>query len=165
MCGVAQHAEDTPEWGRQGLTCVNQQLWGQKLPSIRPFQDYYQSFSGLTNYSKNFYSSWCCSNFQQISKPNPNHFQQVSKQFQTKSNQTSPMFKTLHPSYDQNDIPGNFNVKNSKQFLLFSCKLAKYFKFPNLPNLSGETKKFIEGSKVTRSNPKAKYLPHISDLV
>ena len=43
-----------------------------------------QSFSGLTNYSKNFYLSWCHSNFQQISKQNPIHFQPVSKLFQTK---------------------------------------------------------------------------------
>ena len=45
----------------------------------------YQSFSGLTNYSKNFYLSWCCSIFKQISKRNPIHFQQVAKLFQTKS--------------------------------------------------------------------------------
>ena len=28
----------------------------------------YHSFSGLPNNSKNFYLSWCCSNFEQISK-------------------------------------------------------------------------------------------------
>ena len=48
-----------------------------------PFQDYYQTFSGLPNYSKNFYLSWCCSNFQQFSKQKPIHFQQVSKLYQT----------------------------------------------------------------------------------
>ena len=45
----------------------------------------YQSFSGLPNYSKNFYYlSWCCSNFQTISPQIPIHFQRVSKQFSTK---------------------------------------------------------------------------------
>ena len=39
--------------GGQGLRCINQQPWGQKLASISP-QDYYQSFSGLTNYSRTF---------------------------------------------------------------------------------------------------------------
>ena len=58
---------------------------GQKLASISSFQDCNHSFSGLTNYSKNFYLSWCCSKFQQISKPNPIHFEQVSNLFQTKS--------------------------------------------------------------------------------
>ena len=45
----------------------------------------YQSFSGLPNYSNNFCSSWCGSNFQQIFKEHPIYFQQVSKLFQTKS--------------------------------------------------------------------------------
>ena len=39
---------------------VNRPSWGQKLASISPFLDFYQSFLGLTNYSKNFYFSWCC---------------------------------------------------------------------------------------------------------
>ena len=47
---------------------------GQKPAPISPFQDYYQSFSALTNYSKNIYLSWCCSSFQQISKQYSIHF-------------------------------------------------------------------------------------------
>ena len=46
--------------GGQDLICVNQPPWGQKLASISPFLDYYQFFSGLTIFSKNFYLSWCC---------------------------------------------------------------------------------------------------------
>ena len=42
----------------------------------------YQSFSGLINYSKKFYLSWCC--FQQINKKS-NTFQQVFKQLPSKS--------------------------------------------------------------------------------
>ena len=47
----------------------------------------YQSFTGLPNYSKKFYLSWCCSNFQQISKENPfpPSFKTISKQI------TSPL--------------------------------------------------------------------------
>ena len=52
----------------------------------------YQFFSGLPNYSKDFCLSWCCSNFQHISKENPIHFQQVSEVFQTKSQ--VPCWKT-----------------------------------------------------------------------
>ena len=70
--------------GGQDQRCVNQQLWRQKMVSISPFQDYYESFSGLPNYSKNFYLCWCCSNFQPISKQNPIHFQtSFLKLFQT----------------------------------------------------------------------------------
>ena len=46
--------------GGQGLRLVNRPTWGKKLASISPFLDYYQFFSGLANYSKNFYLSWCC---------------------------------------------------------------------------------------------------------
>ena len=49
--------------GGQDVRCVSQTPWGQKLGSIGPFQDNYQSFSGLT---KNFYLSWCYLNFQQF---------------------------------------------------------------------------------------------------
>ena len=38
----------------------------------------YQSFSGLPNYSKNFYLSWCCSNFQTKSNPFPTGFKTIS---------------------------------------------------------------------------------------
>ena len=37
--------------GGQDLRCGNPTTLEQKLASISPFQDYYQSFSGLTNYS------------------------------------------------------------------------------------------------------------------
>ena len=58
--------------GGQDLRCVNQQLQGQKLASISPFQEL---LSGVL--------SLCC--FQQIYKNNPIRFQQVSKVFPTKS--------------------------------------------------------------------------------
>ena len=65
--------------GGYDLRCVNQIPLGGEETGI------YQFFSGLPNYSKDFYLSWCCSNFQHISKENPISFQQVSKVFQTKS--------------------------------------------------------------------------------
>ena len=42
--------------------CRPNTLWAEEA-------DIYQSFSGLPNYSKNFYLSWCCSNFQRKSNP------------------------------------------------------------------------------------------------
>ena len=55
------------------------------------FQDYCQSFSGIPNYSKNFYLSWCCSNFQPF-----------SKQIQSISNKIQKHFKPNHKSPVQN---------------------------------------------------------------
>ena len=81
------------------MRCVNQQPWGQKLASISPFQDFYQPFSGLPNYSKKFYLSWCCSNFQRKSNSFPTSLQTISNQIR------SPLFKTLNPSYVQMTPP------------------------------------------------------------
>ena len=48
--------------------CQKTLLWRQ-----RP-----NPFSGLPNYSKNFYLSWCCSNFQRKSNPFPTSFKTIS---------------------------------------------------------------------------------------
>ena len=48
--------------GGQDIRCVKLTTMGAEETGI-----YYQSFSGLPNYSKDFYLSWCCSNFQTIS--------------------------------------------------------------------------------------------------
>ena len=61
----------------------------------------YQSFSGLPNYSKNFYLSWCCSNFQRNSNPFPT----ISNQITSSLN----LFKTVKSekveSKGQNTFP------------------------------------------------------------
>ena len=114
----------------------------------------YQSFSGLlllTNYSKNFYLSWCCLNFQTKSKPFFNKFQNFFK-----ANHKSSV-ENIHPKLRKND-PIPFKVKICKPlkffFKIIFCKFAKYFKVQNL-----KTKKFLKGSKVTRSNAKVEPLP------
>ena len=54
---------------------------------------FYQSFSGLAIYYKNFYLSCYCSIFSQIFKQNPIHSQPVPKLFQTKTQ--GPCCKTF----------------------------------------------------------------------
>ena len=99
----------------------------------------YQSFSGLPNYSKNFYLSWCCSNFQRKSNPLPTSFKTISNQI------TSPvrLLKNFNRSY----------VKMSP----INCQFF-FFKFCILANLQDISKfqiikifrdplKFLKGQK------------------
>ena len=99
----------------------------------------YQPFSGLvsvffrtTNYSKNFYLSWCHSKF-------PTNFQTKSS-FKTISNQiTSPLLKTFNPSFVKMSVIKSQNLRDffSK---LFSSKYARYSKVKNHQNLWGISK-------------------------
>ena len=52
---VAQHAEDTPRWSSQSRRTVSE--IGQVTTLGKKEAGIYQSFSGLPNYSKNFYLS------------------------------------------------------------------------------------------------------------
>ena len=78
----------------------------------------YQTFSGLTNFSKNFYLSWCCSNFQKISKTIQFICSKLPKYFKS-------LFKKHHPSYVHMTT---FKLKISKNLLFIitfmqNCKL------------------------------------------
>ena len=51
------------------------------------------SMSGLPNYSKNFYFSWCCSNSQRKSNPFLTNLKAISNHI------TIPLLKNFNPSY------------------------------------------------------------------
>ena len=135
---------------------VSQQPWGQKLTSISPLQDY-QSFLGLPNDAKEIYLSLSCSNI-----IFPNIIQSISNKFQNyfKPNHNSPV-EHLQPKLCKNAPLPPLNVKICKPLTFKKnyviANLQDILKFKIL-QIFGETQKFLNGSKVKRSNPKVKIL-------
>ena len=88
----------------------------------------------------------------------PNKIQSISNKFQNyfKPNHQSPVKN--YPSCAKR-TPLNFKICKSLFFKkeLISCKFPRYFKVQNT-QIVGEAKRFLKGSKLTRSNAKVNIL-------
>ena len=78
--------------------------------------------------------------FQLVLLKRPTDFQRLSNSFPTSfktiSNQiTSPLFKTLYPRYVQMTLPQSKKLNIYFFFKVYPCKIARYFKVENLPNV------------------------------